>query len=153
MPIRLPLVCPLTTCLVLMKLQYSKLYHMLNPVAVCVWVNCTRLTTTCRGWLAWIPELNHFFKLFPEWQTERVCRWQFEILWKWQKVLQTGKKHWEKEKLLVTSNFSFSHRLFQRLGLQTHTNFGLFGKGWRRLIIIILLSLLIIVLTLDVESN
>ena len=36
---------------------------------------------------------------------------------------------WEKEKLLVTSNFSFSHSVFKRLGLETHMNKGLFGKG------------------------
>ena len=29
---------------------------------------------------------------------------------------------WEKEKLLVTSNFSFSHSVFKRLVLQTHKN-------------------------------
>ena len=36
---------------------------------------------------------------------------------------------WEKEKLLVTSNFSFSHCVFKRLTLQTRKNQGLFGKG------------------------
>ena len=36
---------------------------------------------------------------------------------------------WEKEKLLVTSNFSFSLSVFRRLVLQTHKNQGLFGKG------------------------
>ena len=36
---------------------------------------------------------------------------------------------WEKEKLLVTSNFSFSHCVFKRLVLQTCKNQGLFGKG------------------------
>ena len=35
---------------------------------------------------------------------------------------------WEKEKLLVTSNFSFSHIVFKRLVLQTRKNKGLFGK-------------------------
>ena len=35
----------------------------------------------------------------------------------------------EKEKLLVTSNFSFSHSVFKRLDLQTRENQGLFGKG------------------------
>ena len=35
----------------------------------------------------------------------------------------------EKEKLLVTSNFSFSHSVFKRLVLQTRKNHGLFGKG------------------------
>ena len=35
----------------------------------------------------------------------------------------------EKEKLLVTSNFSFSLSVFKRLVLQTRGNQGLFGKG------------------------
>ena len=34
----------------------------------------------------------------------------------------------EKEKLLVTSNFSFSHSVFKRLLLQTRKNQGLFWK-------------------------
>ena len=36
---------------------------------------------------------------------------------------------WEKENLLVTSNFSFSHNVSKRLVLQTRENQGLFGKG------------------------
>ena len=41
-----------------------------------------------------------------------------------------GRKHCgEKEKLLVMSNFSFSHNVFKRLVLQTCKNQGLFGKG------------------------
>ena len=36
---------------------------------------------------------------------------------------------WEKEKLLVTSNFSFSHSVFKRIKLQTRKNHGLFGRG------------------------
>ena len=36
---------------------------------------------------------------------------------------------WEKEKLLITSNFSFSHSVFKRHLLQTRKNQGLFGKG------------------------
>ena len=35
---------------------------------------------------------------------------------------------WEKEKLLVTNSFSFSHSVFQRLLLQTRKNQGKFGK-------------------------
>ena len=35
----------------------------------------------------------------------------------------------KKEKLIVTSNFSFSQSVFKRLVLQTHKNKGLFGKG------------------------
>ena len=45
------------------------------------------------------------------------------------KVLWKSIKHWEKEKLLITSNFSFSHSVFKRLVLQTRKNQGLFGKG------------------------
>ena len=37
---------------------------------------------------------------------------------------------WEKEKLLVTSNFSFSPSVFKRLLLQTLKNQGLFGTGF-----------------------
>ena len=36
---------------------------------------------------------------------------------------------WEKVKLLVTSNFTFSHSVFKRLVMQTRKNQGLFGKG------------------------
>ena len=36
---------------------------------------------------------------------------------------------WEKEKLLVTSNFSFSHGVFKGLVLQTRKNHGLFETG------------------------
>ena len=35
----------------------------------------------------------------------------------------------DKEKLLVTSNISFSHSVFKRLIVQTLFNKGLFGKG------------------------
>ena len=47
------------------------------------------------------------------------------------KFSKKGKKKtlWEKEKLLVTSNFSFSHSVFERLVLQTRKNQGLFWKG------------------------
>ena len=39
---------------------------------------------------------------------------------------------WEKEKLLVTSKFSFSHSVFKRLVLQTRKTQGFFGKGLRQ---------------------
>ena len=45
-------------------------------------------------------------------------------------LVKMGRKHCgEKEKLLVTSNFSFSHSVFKRLVVQTRKNRGLFGKG------------------------
>ena len=49
------------------------------------------------------------------------------------KMAESSKKWVEntekKEKLLVMSNFSFSHSVFQGLVLQTRENQGLFGKG------------------------
>ena len=45
------------------------------------------------------------------------------------KFIKGLKRLWEKEKLLVTSNISFSHIVFNRLVLQTRKNQGLFGKG------------------------
>ena len=51
---------------------------------------------------------------------------------------------WEKEKLLIMSNFSFTHSVFKRLVLQTCKNQGLLGK-W--------LSLFPVVFTRILESN
>ena len=39
------------------------------------------------------------------------------------------RKHWEKEKLLVMSNFSFFHSVFKKLSMQTRISQGLFMKG------------------------
>ena len=45
-----------------------------------------------------------------------------------------GKKtQWEKEKLLIMSNFFFSHSVFKRLVLQTRKNQGLPGRGLKTL--------------------
>ena len=67
-------------------------------------------------WLVPFNILTHYqttnFRLF---QTERVCGRQFQIWRKWQQVIQTGRKHCgKKEKLLVTSNFSFFPYCFQK---------------------------------------
>ena len=64
-------------------------------------------------------------------------------IFNWMKTVEISpegwKSLWEKEKLLVTSNFSFSHGVFKRLVLQTCKNQGLFGK---RLILKIALGIL-----------
>ena len=53
------------------------------------------------------------------------------------KVAESSSNGWktlrEKEKLLVTSNFSFSHSVFKRLILQTCKNQGLFVKGLKQI--------------------
>ena len=70
-------------------------------------------------------------------QTERFCTTTISNLMKMAESFQNDQKTlWEKEKLLVTSNFTFTHRVFKRPVLQTHKNQGLFGKGlnnpWER---------------------
>ena len=66
-------------------------------------------------------------------QTERFCRRQFQNLTKMtQSASNQYKTLWEKEKLLVMSNFSFSHSVFKRTCTAEDTqNQGLFGKGLR----------------------
>ena len=77
----------------------------------------------------WIKQTVSQMTNFRLFQTKRVCTWQFWIWWKRQKVFQKGGKHWEKEKILVMSNFAFSCRVLKRLLLQTCKHKGLFGKG------------------------
>ena len=45
------------------------------------------------------------------------------------KFSKRAEKLWDKEKLLIQSNFSFSHGVFKRLVPQLSKNNGLFGKG------------------------
>ena len=66
------------------------------------------------------------FRLF---QTKRVCRRQFQIWRKWQKVIQTSRKHWEKEKLPITSNFSFSQSFLKRFVSKGRQKVSLCGNG------------------------
>ena len=66
-------------------------------------------------------------------QTERVCGQQFQTIrrCKWNTVFQFSKwveTLWIKEKLLMMSNFSFSHSVFKWLVLQIHKNQCLFGN-------------------------
>ena len=69
------------------------------------------------------------FRLF---QTEKKFQTTILILMKMAESSPKEKKTlWEKEKLLVTSNFSFSLSVFKRLVLQTRKNQGLFGV-WER---------------------
>ena len=46
-----------------------------------------------------------------------------------------GRKHWEKEKLLVTSNFSFSRSVFKRLVSQRRQKVWLCGNGLKRFVV------------------
>ena len=67
-------------------------------------------------------------------EESKICRLgKGSLFTKWQildLVLETGrKKLWEKQKLLVMSNFFFSHSVFEGLVLQTRKNQFLFGKG------------------------
>ena len=73
-----------------------------------------------------------FFRLF---QTDSVCRRQFQIWWKWHNVLWTSGKHYGKRKnCSITSNFLLFPECFKRIVLQTCENQGLFGKrlNWKK---------------------
>ena len=73
------------------------------------------------------PFPNNKFWTLPNWKSLQTTNSNLtemaESYPNWQKSL------WEKEKLLITSNFSFSHSVLKRLVLQTCKNLGLFGKG------------------------
>ena len=96
------------------------------------WVNCWDKILLNRSWKMLLSEpleilimffwmsLTHYqttnFRLF---QTERVCRRQFQIWWKWQKIIQMGRKHCGKRRncsLWAISPFPtvFSKGLFPR---------------------------------------
>ena len=87
---------------------HHNLWHFIKPLTT----QCCLLTLT----------QTTKFRLF---QTQGVCIWKYWIWWKWQKVLETCRKQWEKERLLVTSNFSFYHQVFKRLVMQTCKKRGL----------------------------
>ena len=61
---------------------------------------------------------------------ERVCRQTLSNLTKMAESCPKGQKTlWEKEILLVTSNFSFSHSVFKRLVSQERQKVSLYGNG------------------------
>ena len=67
----------------------------------------------------YLPLTHHQTTNFRLFQTERVCRRQFQILQKWHKVIQTGRKHCGKRRncsLRAISPFPtvFSKGLFSR---------------------------------------
>ena len=68
--------------------------------------------------------LTHYQKTnFRLFQTERVCRRQFQIWWKWQKVIQTGRKHCGKRRNCSSRAISSCHKVFSK---------GLFSRGVKR---------------------
>ena len=74
---------------------------------------CTKITFTYRV----IPEYIVLFSYFIKLQNSSICSWKtYHLNFKiFNEVRSTGNSNvWEKEKLLLTSNFSFSHRVFYR---------------------------------------
>ena len=61
-------------------------------------------------------------------KTERNCRQQFQIWWKWQKVIQIGKKTRKRRNCLLQAVSPF-RSVFKRLVLRTCKNQVLFWKG------------------------
>ena len=62
-------------------------------------------------------------------QTDKSLQTTISNLMKIAEISTNGwKTLWEKKKLLVTSDFFFSHSVFKRLVLQTHKTQGFFGE-------------------------
>ena len=67
---------------------------------------------------------------FTLFQTERVCRRQFQIWRRWQKVIQTDRKHCGKRRNCSSRAISpFSHSVFKRLVSQGRQKVSLCGNG------------------------
>ena len=64
-------------------------------------------------------------------QIETVCRLQFKFDENIRKFSKQVETLWVKEKLLVTSNFSFTHSVFKRLVSQGRQKVSLCGNGLR----------------------
>ena len=78
----------------------------------------------------WSKGLTHYqttnFGLF---QTERVCRWQFQIWWKWKKVIQPSRKHCGKRRNCSWRAISPFPSVFKRLVSQRRQKVSLCGNG------------------------
>ena len=76
------------------------------------------------GVYVYVFNLTHYqttdFRLF---QTERVCRQQFQIPRKWKKVIQMGRKHCGKRKNCLLQAMSPFPKVFSK---------GLFPRGVKR---------------------
>ena len=76
--------------------------------------------------------LTHYqsthFRLF---QIERLCRWQFKILRKWQNVIHTSRKHCGKRRNCSSRAISPFPSVFKRLVSQWHQKVSLCGNGLR----------------------
>ena len=94
----------------------------------------------CTSWTGWIFCIDVLtlsqrtnFRLFP---TERVCRQQFQIWWKWQKVLQMGRKHSGKRRICSLQAISPFPTMFSEDLYWRHVKMrGFFGEGLDRLLI------------------
>ena len=51
---------------------------------------------------------------FGLFQAEWVCRRQFQIVWKWKKVLRKGRKHWGKGEIARYEQFLLFPQCFQK---------------------------------------
>ena len=73
-----------------------------------------------KGLMLTLSHTTNFRRFQTERSFQRKILNSMKILWKFSS--QVKKKLWEKEKLLYTRNFSFSHSVFKRYVLQTRKN-------------------------------
>ena len=76
---------------VLQKYNNAKLYNIKDTISRTLYISIWCLQ--CRSMSTLSNKTN--FRLF---QNERVCRWQFQIWWKWQNILQKDRKQYGKRR-------------------------------------------------------
>ena len=85
------------------------------------------------GWGCGIANVDRYY-LFPKGQIlnsstlKEFAKDNFKFDENGGKISKRTETQWEKEIMLITSNFSFSHSVFRRHVLQTSKKKGLFGK-------------------------
>ena len=101
--------------------------------AICFNLDQSKILSSGNGLKARIvcsKELTHYqmtnYRLF---QTERVCRQQFQVRQKWQKVIQMGRKHCGKRRNCSLRAIPPFSSVFKRLVFQGRQKTSLCGNG------------------------
>ena len=76
------------------------------------------ICTVGKDYLTWLRHYQSLtlsqtanFRLF---RTKRFCRRQFQIWWKWQRLIQMGRKHWGKRRNCSSRAISPFHTVFSK---------------------------------------
>ena len=105
------------------EILYSNTVSVQKIISSLVVVSSKIKDLFLEGWLVDFPLTYYQMTNFRLFQTERVCRRQFQIWQKWQKVIQTGWKHCGKRRNCSLRAISPFPTVFSK---------GLFPRGFKR---------------------